>query len=372
MKFETLVGHSLVESATMFWSILWALILGFILSAITMAFVPTKKIISSLGKAGPREIGLAVFLGAISSSCSYAAASMTRSLFQKGAHIITALAFMFASTNLVFEMSLILWLMLGWQFVLAEFIGGLILVCIMSLLAQLFLPMEEFENIRIKLNSSTFSGHSNVSEQTNDPRTLAGWQAVAQAFVMEWQMIWKDIAFGILASGFLMIFVPEHIWQTLFMQKNSNANWSENIQLIENALLGPLVSIISFVCSIGNIPLAGTLYKGGIKFSGALSFIYADLIIIPLILIYRKYFGAKLAFRIVFLLYISMVLTGMTVEILFNKFNWIPQNQTMEIIHGNGLELNYTFYLNIFFILLSGILIWLSKLAKSDSPSQCC
>jgi uncharacterized protein len=367
-----LVLQSLYAAAGMFWSILWALILGFAISGIVMAFVPKSKMAAILGNSKPDDIALATFFGSVSSSCSYAAASMSRSLFQKGAHIIPALAFMLASTNLVLELSLILWVMMGWQFVVAEFLGGMILVAIMSVLMMLFGPLADFDQKRKELNHDSESEEDDEGT-TADPKTLAGWREAARAFVSEWQMIGKDVAIGVIISGFLMTFVPDSFWQSLFLRNGANSDQSLNVwRLIENAFVGPLVSMVSFVCSVGNIPLANVLYHGGIGFGGALSFIYADLIIIPLILIYRKYFGWKLAAWITGIFYLSMALTGIIVDLLFRAFGLVPQSsEIMPVMDMTFFQINYTFWLNMIFITLAAGLVWLAKTGPQED-SHCC
>jgi uncharacterized membrane protein YraQ (UPF0718 family) len=368
------VLQSLYAAAGMFWSILWALILGFGISGIVMAFVPKSKMAAILGKPKPDEIALATFFGSVSSSCSYAAASMSRTLFQKGAHIIPALAFMLASTNLVLELSLILWVMMGWQFVVAEFIGGMILVAIMSILMTFFGPLADFEKKRKELNQNSEAEGDKEEETTADPKTLAGWREAARAFVGEWQMIGKDVAIGVIISGFLMTFVPDSFWQSLFLRNGAASDESLNVwRLIENAFVGPLVSMVSFVCSVGNIPLANVLYHGGIGFGGALSFIYADLIIIPLILIYRQYFGWKLAAWITGIFYLSMALTGIIVDLLFRAFGLVPQSsEIMPVMDMKFFQINYTFWLNMIFIILAAGLVWLAKTGPQEEESHCC
>jgi uncharacterized membrane protein YraQ (UPF0718 family) len=352
----TKIAYSLYGAAGMFWDILWALILGFALSAIVMTFIPKKQMTKKLGKAGIKEISFATFLGAISSSCSYAAAAMGRNLFQKGAHFVPAMAFMLASTNLVVELSVVLWKMMGWQFVAGEFIGGIILVFIVSGFLRLTKPWKFIVRVH-----DTADQEEDVIES---PKTLQGWQVVGQKFVSEWKMIQNDIFLGVTIAGFLMTFVSDSIWQKLFLTQGSS--------VIENAFIGPIVSLLSFVCSVGNIPLANVLYHGGISFGGALSFIYADLIIIPLILIYKKYYGTKVAVLMTGIFYFSMVVTGIVVEFLFNGLGWIPKHSMNSTIgEMQFFQWNYTTWLNTVFILLAAILYWLSKRAKIASKSCC-
>jgi uncharacterized membrane protein YraQ (UPF0718 family) len=374
------VFHSLWAAAGMFWNILWALILGFALSGVIMAFVPKSKMATLLGKPKPDEIALATFFGSVSSSCSYAAASMARSLFQKGAHIIPALAFMLASTNLVLELSLILWIMMGWQFVVAEFLGGILLVTIMSILMMLFAPLADFERKRKELNQSSEKeqdGHGAEHDDediVSDPKTLAGWRAASRAFVSEWNMIGRDLIIGVVISGFLMTLVPDSFWQVLFLRNGTSDESFNLLRLLENAFVGPLVSVLSFVCSVGNIPLANVLYHGGIGFGGALSFIYADLIIIPLILIYGKYYGWKLAAWITGLFYISMAVTGIIVDLLFHAFGLVPHSsEIMPVMDMKFFQINYTFWLNLIFLIIAGVLVWLAETGpQPEVEDHCC
>ena len=365
------VGKSLYAAAGMFWSMFWALVLGFGLSGVIIAFVPKRRFIRLLGKPGPKELGLAISLGVVSSSCSYAAAAMSRNLFKKGAHIIPALAFLLASTNLVIELSAVLWIMLGWQFVAAEFLGGIILVFLMAVLMRLFAPLDAFE-----IKQREYAERSEDQEVLSDPRTLDGWRAVARAFLVEWQMLWKDIALGVVIAGVLMVLVPDHFWQSLFLQDTGTSAGGINVfQLVENAMLGPIVSVLSFVCSVGNIPLAAVLFHGGISFGGAISFIYADLIIIPLILIYRKDYGWRLALWITGIFYASMVGAGIIVDLLFHALDWIPARHVMGEMEGMHLfEINYTFWLNLAFLGVAVLLVWLAKSGpESGSTSkECC
>jgi len=370
MKVIHLIEMSLYAAAGMLWEILWALVLGFALSGVVIAFLPRKQIASALGRPGIKEILRALIFGAISSSCSFAAASTSRSLFQKGAHIIPALAFMLASTNLVIELSAIIWILMGWQFVVAEFAGGIILVFIMAALMRLLAPLNAFDEKRLELEHAT---RNDDAMQVASPRTLAGWQEVARAFVMEGAMIWKDILVGVVVSGFLMVCVPNSVWQSLFLQRGAELSGRlAPLQIVENALVGPIVSMLSFVCSVGNIPLAAVLYRGGITFGGAVSFIFADLIIIPLILVYRRYYGWRIALWITGIFYVSMVLTGILVDLIFSMTGLTPDRGRLGAVeHMHLFEMNYTFWLNLVFIILAAVLVVLSKMGTGKG-AHCC
>jgi uncharacterized membrane protein YraQ (UPF0718 family) len=374
------VLQSLLAAVLMFWDIFWALILGFALSAIIMVFVPKAKMTRLLGRPGVKAIGLAAIFGAASSSCSYAAASMTRSIQRKGAHIIPALAFLLASTNLVVELSSVLWILLGWQFVVGECLGGLVMIAVMATLMKLFGPLQEFREWREREAAAEAADKEDEdNEETHRWLNLASWRAVARAFVSEWRMIGKDIAIGMLISGFLMTLVPDAFWASLFLKNRASEAGFDWPKAIENALVGPLVSMVSFVCSIGNIPLASVLYRGGIGFGGTLSFIYADLIIIPLILVYRKYYGWRLALWITGIFYVSMALTGLLMDVAFTALGWVPKTNTPAqppsqafMMATVGFRFNATFWFNLVF---AGVAVALVLLARSGEPAEtdhCC
>jgi uncharacterized membrane protein YraQ (UPF0718 family) len=372
-----LLLQSLYLALGMFWEIFWALILGFALSGVVMTFVSKEKMVKLLGRPGFKELGLAALFGASSSSCSYAAASMTKSIYQKGADIIPALAFMLASTNLVLELSVILWVLMGWQFVLGEFVGGLVMIAIMSVLMKAFGPLRAFDERREALNKEDKpSCESDAEEERYRFFRLEGWRAVARSFVSEWRMIGKDIAIGMFVSGFLMAFVPDSFWAKLFLRNGPGALEDHStLKLIENVLVGPLVSMISFVCSVGNIPLAHALYRGGIGFGGALSFIYADLIIIPLILVYRKYYGWRLALWITGIFYTSMVLSGILMDFAFTALHLLPSSPSgMAPMDAESpfFKFNYTFWLNLFFAGIAIVLVILARSGPDEGPDSCC
>jgi uncharacterized membrane protein YraQ (UPF0718 family) len=360
MHFVELIGKSLFAAAGMFWLIFWALILGFMISGAVQAFVSKKRMAELLGRSDLKSIALASFFGATSSSCSYAATSMARTLFQKGAHIVPALAFMIASTNLVLELSIVLWTLMGWQFVLAEFVGGGVLILLVAVLMKAFGPLRAFEAKRAELDAED---EMEDDSELPSPMTREGWAIAARSFVSEWKMIWKDVVLGVLISGFLMVFVSDSFWQSLFRGGR-----------IGNALVGPIVSMLSFVCSVGNIPMANVLYHGGIGFGGAIAFIYADLIIIPLILIYRKYYGWKLGLWITGVLYLSMAATGVIIDLLFTALGLIPGGQPMAMGASEGagfFQLNYTFWLNLIFFALAIGFVVLARSAK-EPEHHCC
>ncbi|HEY5297543.1 MAG TPA: permease [Verrucomicrobiae bacterium] len=359
----TWLWQSLYHAAAMLWETLWALVFGFSLSAGLQVFLRNEQITKRLGRAGFREVALATFFGAVSSSCSYAAAATAKTVFKKGAALVPALAFMFASTNLVLELAFILCLLLGWKFLLAEIVGAFILIAIMWLLVKLTLPESLVAEARAHNDDEEKSGgHSHGphhAEKNDEPflkkiRRGKNWRRVADAFVMDVSMLWKEILLGFLIAGFLMALVPDDWWKKLFIAHGNNF-----LRLIENAVVGPLIAVASFVCSVGNIPLAGLLWSSGISFGGVLSFIYADLIILPLIFIYRKYYGTRAAIYITAILFVSMVGAGIIVDLLFGACGLIPRVRPPSAIARASFQWNYTTWLDFAAILLSGCFLWL-------------
>src|SRR5437660_3313428 len=292
------VLHALAMAFAMFWEILWALILGFGLSAIVQAVVGKEQMTKLLPDDSPKTLAIACGLGAASSSCSYAAAALARSLFRKGADFTAAMAFMLASTNLVAELGIIMAILLGWQFTLAEFVGGPLMVAILVVLFRLFVSREMVDAARKQANKGLegkMEGHAEMDMAVTQGSLLhrifsaKGWTAISHYFVMDWLAVWKDIALGLLIAGALAAWVPTPFWNKFFLTKHPL--WA----LLWGPIVGPAVAIVSFVCSIGNVPLAAVLWNGGSSFGGVISFIYADLIVIPLLDIYRKYYGLKMS-----------------------------------------------------------------------------
>ncbi len=357
----------LYHGAAMFWETLWALVLGFGISAALQVFVTKDRMTQLLGRNGLKEILLATGFGAASSSCSYAAASIGRSAFQKGAALVPALAFMFASTNLVVELGAVLWILLGWQFVLAEIVGSFVLIGMMWLLMSLVFPKEleasARDHSRIDdCDGCCHSDHRPSHDSGATPDQSQKWRQLANAFWMDWLMLWKELVAGFLIAGFLAVLVPHDWWKSLFIETGSPI-----LRLIENAAVGPIIAVLSFVCSVGNIPLASLLWANGISFGGVISFIYADLLVIPLILIYRKYFGGRATFYIVAIFYASMVAAGIIVDLIFAAFGLIPKgDRPMSPIEHATFSWNYTTWLD-FVAIAAALWFWILKTRSSRS-----
>jgi uncharacterized membrane protein YraQ (UPF0718 family) len=344
----------------MFWEILWALILGFALSAAVQAVLSKGETRRLLPDDSPRSIGLACGLGAASSSCSYAAVALARSLFRSGANFTAAMAFEVASTNLVIELGIVMALLLGWQFTLGEFLGGPLMIVLIALAFRAFLRPGLVEQAREQAGRGVrgrMEGHAemDMSIQVRGSlwqrlRSPEGLTATANHFVMEWAAIWLDIFGGLLIAGALAAWVPDSWWQAIFF------NGHDTFAKLWGPIVGPLVAIVSFVCSIGNVPLAAMLWTGGISFGGVLAFIFADLIILPILDIYRKYYGWRMAGFLLATFYATMVAAGLIVELLFQGLGLVPQERHAKV-ETASVQLNYTTVLNIVFLALAAVLV---------------
>ncbi|PYJ91910.1 MAG: hypothetical protein DME62_14640 [Verrucomicrobia bacterium] len=359
MDVFTALGHALWMAFAMFWEILWPLILGFGLSAVVQAVVSKSEMIRLLPNDSPKSLAIACGLGAASSSCSYAAVALARSIFRKGADFTAAMAFELASTNLVAELTIIIIVLMGWQFAAAEFIGGPLMVVLMALLFRLFLSRKLVTEARTQADKGLkgkMEGHAemdmSVTEGSLWQRITSkdGLTAISHYFVMDWAAVWKDIAGGLLIAGALAAWVPANFWKEFFLVSHPVAAkfWGP--------IVGPIVAVLSFVCSVGNIPLAAVLWNGGISFGGVIAFIYADLLVLPIIDIYRKYYGWKVTGLIVGVFYIAMVLAALLVEFLFQALGLIPSQRGAQIVE-TSISFNYTTVLNIIFLAIAAFLL---------------
>jgi uncharacterized membrane protein YraQ (UPF0718 family) len=361
LRFLDALGHALTTSGSMTWQILWALILGFALSAVVQAVVRRSTIIRRLGDDRPRTLVTAAGFGIASSSCSYAAVALARSLFRKGASFTAAMAFEIASTNLVVELGVILSVLIGWQFTAAEFVGGPIMIVLIAVLFRVCLRQRLIEAARVQSNkglAGSMEGHAamdmTISEQGSLWHRLRSKQAltsVSHIFVMEWAAVIRDIVLGLLIAGAIAAWVPNGFWHHLF------ATDHPLLSKIWGPLIGPIISILSFVCSIGNVPLAGVLWNDGLSFGGVSAFIFADLIILPILLIYKKYYGTRMMLFILGTFYATMVFAGYAVEIIFGVLGLIPTERNAKV--GEiSVQWNYTTVLNIVALAVAAGLIY--------------
>jgi uncharacterized membrane protein YraQ (UPF0718 family)/YHS domain-containing protein len=361
------IWHGLKDSFLMAWEVWWALVLGFAISGIVQAWVPRERIEKALAGSGPKPVALATGLGAASSSCSYAAIAIAKSLFEKGASATTALAFQFASTNLVWELGLVLWVLIGWQFTLAEYIGGLVMIVLMAVLSRAFVSP------RLERQAREHARHKDAGHQhraAGEPMSwrerltsTAAWSDVAHNFRADWQMLWKEITIGFLLAGFIAQ-LGSGFFNGLFLKHTGGV-----LAAVENVIVGPIVALLSFVCSVGNVPLAAVLWSGGISFAGVLAFLFADLIVLPIIAIYRKYYGTRYALRIVLLMFVTMVIAALIVDGLFSAAGLTPTGPrpTRGDIFGT-ITVNYKLFLNVLGVVLFASLLWLTQRRGATDP----
>ena len=362
----TTIGDGFKDAFLMAWEVWWALVLGFAISAIVQAWVPRERIQSTLGGSGFRPVALATGLGAASSSCSYAATAIAKTLFQKGASAASALAFQFSSTNLVIELGIVMWVLIGWQFTLAEFVGGLVLIVIMTFLLRLFVSKRLEEQAREHAqHAETGHQHHSAGERMTMRRRLtsaSAWSDVAHNFRNDWSMLWKEITVGFLLAGFVGQ-LPNSFFDALFIIHAPAA-----VKLLENAIVGPIIAILSFVCSVGNVPLAAVLWSGGIGFAGVIAFIFADLIVLPIIQIYRKYYGNAYALRIVALMFVTMVTAALIVDGLFSGVGLIPHIRPTRADIFSSIKVNYTLFTNILGVAIFAVLFALTLRRGATDP----
>jgi uncharacterized membrane protein YraQ (UPF0718 family) len=352
------LGDALRMGFAMFWQVLWPLALGFLLSAIVEVLVPKEAVVRTLGRDEPRAVLAATALGAASSSCSYAAVAVARSLFRKGATFGNAIIFEFASTNLVFELGLVLLIILGWQFLVAEFTGGLLMVVLLAVMFRLTLRRRLVEKARRQAERGLpgrMEGHAGMDMSvTGGPflrRLLSprGITAVSHSYFMGIASVWTDLVLGFLIAGALAAWVPDAAWSHLFL--SGHGVWSS----VWGAVVGPFVAVFSFVCSVGNVPLAAVLWRGGISFGGVIAFIFADLIIIPILSIYRRYYGVRAAVYLLVVSYVTMVLAGLAIGGLFSGLGQVPVDRAVSIF-ATTISWNADTYLDIVFLGLTAVL----------------
>jgi uncharacterized membrane protein YraQ (UPF0718 family)/YHS domain-containing protein len=361
------IWHGLRDSLLMAWEVWWALVLGFAISAIVQAWVPRERIQGLMSGSGPGPVGWATGLGAASSSCSYAAVAIAKSLFQKGASAAAALAFQFASTNLVWELGLVLWVLIGWQFTVAEYAGGIVMIVLMTAMLRLFVSRQLEEQAREHAQEAdTGHQHHAAGEELSWRERLISaraWSDVAHNFRGDWQMLWKEITIGFLLAGFIAQF-GNGFFEHLFLH-----NAPAPLPTIENVIIGPIIAVLSFVCSVGNVPLAAVLWSGGISFAGVLAFLFADLIVLPILAIYRKYYGMKFTVRITGLMFVTMVTAALIVNGVFSALGLLPTGpRPTRADIFTAIHLDYKLALNLLGVAIFGALFWLTVRRGATDP----
>ena len=352
------VADSLQEGFFMFWETLWALVLGFTLSGAVQSFVSRAEMQKAMGDHRPRTIAKTSLLGAASSSCSYAASALAKSLFQRGADFTTSMVFMFASTNLVLELGIVLWLLMGWQFAVAELVGGVIMIGLFVLLAPRIFPAAELEAARARLSpTGGHEGHATSAERAplrQRIRSGSGWADAAGYTVSDLTMLRRELVIGYVVAGFIAVAVPASVFDAVFVPGHGL------LSDLANVVVGPLIAFVSFVCSIGNVPLAAALYEGGISFGGTVAFVFADLIALPLVVIYGKFYGRRLAVRLFFSFWAVMSTAGLLTDLLFRAVQ-IPFPKRKAEIAMTHFSWNYTTFLNLAFLVVAAVVYWLYR-----------
>jgi uncharacterized membrane protein YraQ (UPF0718 family)/YHS domain-containing protein len=359
--------HGLRDALLMAWEVWWALVFGFVISAVVQAWVPRERIERAMSGRGARPIAIATGFGAASSSCSYAAVAIAKSLFQKGASAASALAFQFASTNLVWELGLVLWVLIGWQFALAEYAGGLVMIALMALGLRAFVSRGAEEAAREHATEADTGHQHHMAGETMSWRerltSASAWSDIAHNFRGDWQMLWKEIAIGFLLAGYVAQ-LGNGFLHSIFL-----AGAPDAVRTVWDALVGPVIAVLSFVCSVGNVPLAAVLWSGGISFAGVMAFIFADLIVLPILAIYRKYYGSAFALRITGLMFATMVLAAIVVDAVFSVLGLVPggARPTRTDIFS-AVTMNYKFVLNVLGLAVFAALVGLTARRGATDP----
>jgi uncharacterized membrane protein YraQ (UPF0718 family) len=358
MEFIQLWGEAAMTSVGFFWKAGWAFVLGYTISGMIQAFVPKVRLTKRMGDAGAGSVSLATAFGAASSSCSFAALAAARSLVLKGAHFIAAVAFMFASTNLVIELGVLIMIFLGWQFMLAELAGGILLIAISTVLIKLTYPASWMKAARDKVESDSPSEDENFDWKERI-RSREGWRIVGHKFAMDWQMAWEEIVIGFSIAGFVAVLVPASFWSKVFLidAGNSVPQW---LVVLENAAVAPFVAAATFIGSMGNIPLATVLNANGVLFAGIMGFIYSDLMVPPLVAINAKYYGWRVALYIAGVMWVSIVVTAVAMHSAFALAGITPESHRA-VEEVTRFAVDYTFWLNLAMVVVAAVMVWLHK-----------
>ncbi len=349
-----------------FWMALWAFILGYFTSALIQVFVSQKRMHDLMGKNETKGVLLGSFFGFISSSCSFSALATTKSLFQKGASFIASLAFLLASTNLVIELGILIAIFLDWQFVLSEYLGGILLILISWLLIKIIKPKKVIKSAREHLDMQESSmDHASKGSLQERLSSAENWTKVGRKYAMEWKMVWKDISIGFTVAGIIAVYVPEQFFETLFIGSGPEVQSYSFPVLLEHVIVGPIAAFLTFIGSMGNIPLAALLFDHGVSFAGVMAFIFSDLVVFPVLRINAKYYGWKMSLFILFLLFSALIITSLLLHYGLDWLNYLPRLADMSIVEQDHFSLDYSFYLNLAFIMLSAWLIYLGFFKKT-------
>lgn len=359
-------GEAANTTLGFFWMALWAFILGYIISSVIQVFVTEKRMQKSMGKNEGKSILLGTFFGFISSSCSFAALASAKSIFKKGASFVSSIAFLLASTNLVIELGIIISIFLGWQFVIGEYVGGLLLILICWALIRILNPKKLIKKARENLESEDNDASNNSKNWKKQIKKKESWARVAKKYKMEWQMVWKDVTVGFTIAGIVAAFVPDSFFQTLFINSGQGNTDFTFFEVLEHVIVGPIAAFLTFIGSMGNIPLAALLFGKGVSFAGVMAFIFSDLVVFPVLRINAKYYGWKMSLFIVFLLFTALIGTSLALHYAFDLFSILPDPSQVKIQDQEFFRVNYTLFLNLVFLAISGYLIYLGFFKKKD------
>ncbi len=359
-------GEAAYTTAGFFWMALWAFVLGYIISSMIQVFVTEKRMQKIMGEKENKSVLLGTFFGFISSSCSFAALASAKSLFKKGASFVSSIAFLLASTNLVIELGIIISIFLGWQFVVGEYVGGIILILISWLLIRLINPKKLIENARKNLKENEGEDEKQSTDWKKKIASEKGWAKVAKQYKMEWAMVWKDVTVGFTIAGIVAVFVPDSFFQTLFINSGNGNTDFTFLEILEHVVVGPVAAFLTFIGSMGNIPLAALLFGKGVSFAGVMAFIFSDLVVFPILRINAKYYGWKMSLFILFLLFTSLIGASLALHYAFDIFGALPDPSQVKITDTEYFKFNYTFYLNLAFLIISAGLIYLGFFRKKD------
>ncbi len=349
-----------------FWMALWAFTLGYLISSMIQVFVTEEKMQKLMGRNESKGVLLGTFFGFISSSCSFSALASTKSLFKKGASFISSIAFLLASTNLVIELGIIISIFMGWQFVVGEYTGGLLLILTTWLLIQIIKPKKLIQEAHENLSEGEKGSSSTEKNEPDRLKSEKSWAKVGRQYGMEWKMVWKDVTVGFTIAGIVAVIVPDSFFQSLFINSAGKQTDFSFLEILEHVIVGPVAAFITFIGSMGNIPLAALLFGKGVSFAGVMAFIFSDLVVFPVLRINAKYYGWKMALFILFLLLTALIITSITLHYSFDFLGILPNPSQVTIQNQEFFQLNYTFYLNIGFLLGTGLLLWLGYSKYSD------
>ena len=359
-------GEAAYTTTGFFWMALWAFILGYIISSMIQIFVTEKRMQKTMGENEGKSVLLGTFFGFISSSCSFSALAGTKSIFKKGASFVSSIAFLLASTNLVIELGIIISIFLGWQFVVGEYVGGILLIGISWILIRLINPKKLIEKARKNIENEDDDEMDGSKDWKKQIKNEDSWARVAKKYKMEWQMVWKDVTVGFTVAGITAAFVPDSFFQTLFINSGQGNTDFTFLEILEHIVVGPVAAFLTFIGSMGNIPLAALLFGKGVSFAGVMAFIFSDLVVFPVLRINAKYYGWKMSLFILFLLFTALIGTALALHYGFDLLNMLPGSSQVKIQDSEFFKIDYTFFLNVAFLIISAYLVYLGFFKKKD------